>query len=155
MGVEINMTVKNYNEVYKILVDYLVSKCNFISVTKYIYPKLNVLENTINVILRETNQTKQEFIDKIFDESNEEYINDLINKFIYNKEIFNRDCKNLCGAVKGNSKISISQRVSFIISCIDEVIYGITTEKWIKKYKNNIILKNEIDGDFIYFLKLN
>lgn len=149
------MVVHNLKDVYKELVGYFILKCDYMSVERFNFPNKNILQNAINVILKDTGIDMETFVEKVCDDDREDYITEIVNKFIYNNEIFNRECKIYCGISKGNSKISVSRRTEFLIEITDSILYEKNVEKWMRKYKNNVVLKKEDECYIKYYLKLN
>lgn len=145
-----------YLEENKEFLNYIIKKCDIISLTKYQDQHNEENSRVINIILSTYKYQEEDILSvDLINNSDKIY-----NEFKDNKEIFNKDYKNKYENDLSYSYLFEDNRKSTIIGSIYRYIYNYMTDKFINKFKDIIIKKEKIllnsglHHSTIYYFKL-
>lgn len=153
---------KTDNNVYTKLINYVFSKCNIISLTKYYNQNNQLSENVANYIMLLENYNKNDIMNKY----SKQFLEKLNTKYLNDNKIFDDDYKtkyetNLYKmGYETFEKIKVDNRKKYIEESIQWFVYNSMTSNWLKENQNiilktqNEILKNGIKHSAIYYIKL-
>lgn len=155
------MYVFNEDEIYLKLVSYASEKCDVICVTKRFY-KYEITPKIIDAILKESNDIETDVLLKyetIVLKYSEEYFNYWCNKLANDETVFDKEYVREFEKTIANRKKTEDHkkevRCYYIRNALDWILYEYNTTKWLRKYKNRIIYKEEIEKGINYYLKIN
>ena len=152
------LVMKNINlEENQDFLNYILKKCNIISLTKYHDQHSEQHSRIINIILTSGKYSKEDIL-------NVELINNpnkIYDDFKDNEEIFNSDYKNKYENDSRYLYLIEDNRKSVIMGSIYEYFYNYVTNRFIDKFKDITIKKEEVlltsgvHHSTIYYFKLN
>lgn len=167
------MLVENIidGDIYIKLIEYILPKCDIISLKKYNDQHQEKHKKIIDIILSDSNISIDDIVTNYSDKYLNELCNELCNKYKDNKTIFDEEYKDKFEKNKYNFDYKISEeqkkenRKMAIIGSVRQFIYNSLTNEWLDKNRESIILERpniiedklfieRINHSTTYFLKL-